>query len=255
MNMGRLFLMVVAGAAVWLGAHWLRDPHRTALPFGTTDLSSVQVQLARLPAEERKLVEDYVKRSNGDVLTPAFADPDEPLTARNFADAIELQRRWLAKRVVQDAHAAELKAGREARRAPLRELVDASVVRAEILARNDFQALQDPAFYQRPHEVDKSPVFVLKVRVENLGNDRILAMRGGLQAHDRDAYLPLDLCWIDLREQLAPHDSVEFYCGHDFRQAGQQQKDFVADPPGRFEVEWQPQYVKLEDGRELDSGR
>jgi hypothetical protein len=51
------------------------DPRRTRLPFGTTDLSSVQDALSKLPPEERELVEDYVKRSRGDVMPAALGDP------------------------------------------------------------------------------------------------------------------------------------------------------------------------------------
>ncbi len=68
MNIQTLFktigIMIFLIALVIYG----RDPYRTKLPFGSTDLSSVEKQLARLSPEDRKLVEDYVKRSKGDVL-------------------------------------------------------------------------------------------------------------------------------------------------------------------------------------------
>ena len=59
--------LVAIALLAWF-AHGLRDPLRTALPFGTTDLSSVQVQLRRLSPADRALVEAYVRRSHGDVL-------------------------------------------------------------------------------------------------------------------------------------------------------------------------------------------
>jgi hypothetical protein len=250
----RLFSLLVAIALAWL---YMRpgDPHRTALPFGTTDLSSVQKQLARLPDDERKLVEDYVKRSNGDVLTPKFADPEDPLTARTFAEAIVLQKRWAAKQSVADAKAADLKADREARMAPLRDIVEARVVSARVMTLNEFQQLSDPDYAKKAHQVSDATTFVLRVRVENHGSQSILALKGELQARDRDAYLPMNLCWIDLQQEIASGDSTEFYCGNTARQASDQQRAYADHAEGRFTEEWQPQYLKLASGRELYTGR
>jgi hypothetical protein len=250
----RLLSLLLAITIAWL---FMRpgDPHRTALPFGTTDLSSVQKQLARLPDEERKLVEDYVKRSNGDVLTPKFADPEDPLTARTFAQAIELQKRWAAKQSVADAKAADLKADREARMAPLRDIVEARVVSAKVMTLNEFQQLSDPDYARKAHQVSDATTFVLRVRVENHGSQPILALKGALQARDRDAYLPMDLCWIDLQQEIPSGESSEFYCGNRARQANDQQRAYADHAEGRFTEEWQPQYLKLASGRELDAGR
>lgn len=250
----RVFLLVLVAAFTW----WLMrpgDPHRTALPFGTTDLSSVHKQLSRLPDDERKLVEDYVKRSNGDVLTPKFADPDNPLTARTFAEAIDLQRKWAAKQTVADAQAADRQADREARRAPLREIAVAHVVSAKVMTRNESLALTDPDYAKKAHQVSDATTFVLKVRVENHGSQPIVALKGSLQARDRDAYLPLDLCWIDLQQEIAAGEGVEFYCGNSARQASDQQRAFADQDSARFTEEWQPQYLKLANGRELEAGR
>jgi hypothetical protein len=235
---------------------WCGDPHHTRLPFGTTDLSSVQKQLAKLPPADRTLVEAYVKRSNGDVLPKQFADPDDPLTARTFAEAIELQRTWEAKAKIYDARIAKIRAEREAKLAPLRAVVRASVVKAEVLTRNEYQARRDPTFYQRPYRVDGSPAFLSTIRIQNLTDQTIVAVRGSLEAHDAQAYLPMDLCWIDIGEQqsIPSHGSLDLLCGHDYRMASQQQRDFIANPRGRFEVVWEPQYAKFADGRELKSG-
>ncbi len=250
----RLLSLLVAIGIAWL---FMRpgDPHRTALPFGTTDLSSVHKQLARLPDEERKLVEDYVKRSNGDVLTAKFADPEDPLTARTFAEAIELQKRWVAKQSVVDAQAADRKADREARMAPLREIVEARVVSAKVMTLNASQELTDPGYAKKAHQISDALTFVLRVRVENHGSQPIVALKGSLQARDRDAYLPMDLCWIDLQQEIASGDSVEFYCGNSARQASDQQKAFADHDESRFTEAWEPQYLKLASGRELDAGR
>src|SRR3954470_15241381 len=89
-------IVVLVGAALALYL-WRGDPHHTKLPFGTTDLTSVEKDLRKLPVTERALVESYVKRSNGDVLSQQFADPEDALTARTFSEAIALQRKWEAK--------------------------------------------------------------------------------------------------------------------------------------------------------------
>lgn len=256
MSVGKVFWLIVLAAALVLMVRCSRDPHRTALPFGSTDLSSVQPQLARLPLHERELVEAYVKRSGGDVLLPSMADPDAPLTARTFGQAISLERDWQVKVQQADARSAELRQVRLARLAPLLALVDADVAKAEILTRNEYQARKDPGFLQRPYRVDTNPVFVSRIRVHNRGSATVVALTGSLHVRDREAVLPMDLCWIDLGSQraLAAGASIEFDCGNANRDASQQQRDFVSNPPGRFTVEWEPHHIKLASGRELDAG-
>jgi hypothetical protein len=116
--------LVAIALLAWF-AHGLRDPLRTALPFGTTDLSSVQVQLRRLSPADRALVEAYVRRSHGDVLPAKFADPDQPFTARTLGEAIALEKAWDVRRDAKDAEAARRQAERDAAMAPLRDAVEA----------------------------------------------------------------------------------------------------------------------------------
>ena len=255
MSFRTIAMIAVFAAAIFGMARCSSDPHRTALPFGSTDLTSVEKQLAALPAEERALVEAYVARSGGDVLTPQFADPDDPLTARTFAQAIELQKRWNEKMGVLEQRLSALRVEREGKLAPLRALVRATVVKSEVVTRNEYQARQDPGFYSRAYQVDKSPTFISLIRVQNRSNERILAVKGSLKAQDRDQTLPLDLCWIDLGSdhELAPGATTDFYCGNVLHGVSEQQRDFIALPAGRFQVEWIPKYVKLASGREIDS--
>lgn len=240
----RNLVLILAIGLLFFGYRFSSDPHRTALPFGSTDLSTVQTELARLPADERALVEDYVKRSNGDVLPAQFADPDDPLTARTFGEAIALQRAWLERKKVDDARMADLRAERDARLAPLRAIVDARVVKAQIVGSDGSPA------------TDGSGDFVTRIRVQNRGNEGIVALSGSLKARDRDEYLPLDLCWIDLGSQqaLAAGASTEFDCGNSRGGASAQERAYVSNPPGRFTVEWEPRHIKLASGREMDSG-
>lgn len=255
MHFRTLFITLLLVGGTFMLYRWHSDSYSTQLPL-STDLSKLQKQLAKLPADERALVEAYVKRSRGDVLPARFADPDEPLTARTFREAIELQRTWNAKMKVAEARAAEARAQREAKLAPLRAVVHAGVVKAEIITRNEYQALRNPNFYQQPYRVDKSPTFITVIRVENRGDDTIVAMRGSLQARDSEQYLPMDLCWISLNDSrpIAPGGHVELTCGHDHRGAGPQQEAFVNNREERFRVVWEPRYVKFASGRVLDTG-
>jgi hypothetical protein len=93
--------------------------------------------------------------------------------------------------------------------------------------------------------------------LQNLSDETINAFRGSLEAHDAQAYLPMDLCWIDIgeRQSIPSGGTLELMCGHDYRTASQQQKDFASNPGARFDVVWRTQYVKFLDGRELQSER
>lgn len=262
MSIGRILGVLAGVVIVFFVVHALRDPHRAALPFGSTDLAPVEGALRRLPAEERALVESYVKRSNGDVLPAKFADPDNPLTARTFGEAIVLEKRWkekmLQQQAVADAHAAE----RDAAMAPLRDAVTARVAKSEVISRDEFDARQaqagphyDSSGAKIGHRNDSSPVFVVTVAIDNHSDADVVALKGALEAKDRDNYLPLDLCWVDLNEQrtINAHSHTEIQCANRNFIAGPNQRAFVDDPPGRFEVVWKPKLVKLSDGKVLDS--
>jgi len=256
MTLRRLFLLAIVVVAIVMAGRYVRDPYRTPLPFGSTDLSGAQAELARLPSGERALVEAYVTRSRGDVMPARFADPDAPLTARSFGEAIALQRAWEVEMAARDAQAAKRRAARDARLAPLRAIVDARVVSAAIVTESEYRARNDPNF-RRGGRGGEIPSLVTRVRVENLGEQGIVAMKGSLKARDSESVLPLDLCWIDLGsgQELAPGDSTEFDCGLAHRHASPEARAFVSDSTSRFQIEWEPQYVKLADGRELDGGR
>lgn len=262
MSANRLLGIVAGVVALLLAAHWLRDPHRTALPFGSTDLSSVESALRRLPAEERGLVEAYVKRSNGDVLPAQFADPDNPFTARTFGQAIALEKRWQEKMRAQQTVANARAAERDAAMAPLREAVSARVARSEVISRDEFDARRNPAGPQYgstgakvAHRADSSGVFVVTVGIDNHTDADVVALKGALEAMDRDNFLPLQLCWVDLDERrtIAAHAHAEIQCANRNFVAGPNERAFVDAAPGRFEVRWNPKLVKTSDGKVLDS--
>jgi len=251
----RLKWQLFVGAAVLAGLLIYRmDPRQTRLPFGSTDLSSVAEQLAELTPEDRLLVESYVKRSNGDVHHPAWADPDDPLTARTFGEAIALQCKWNEKRGVELEKQAQHMAERQARLEPLRAVVHASVSQAEILTKNEYQALMHPEIDPKNYAVDRSPVFVAHIRIENLGDSAVTELQGSLQAVDsqKKSYFPTSICWLDTRQEFAPYSETEIICASE--RASADHRDFVEDEHDRFEVQWEPRHIKFANGRELDSG-
>ena len=237
--------------------HRSHDPMRTALPFGTTDLSSVEPALQRLKADDRALVEAYVKRSHGDVLLPSMADPEQPFTARTFAQAIALEKAWDIKRDALAAVEAKNDAARDEAMAPLRALVEADVERAEILSPRELIKPREPVNgIVSPLPSDKPTVFAVTVSLHNLGSKAIVAVSGSLEATDRDSVLPLDLCWIDVGPQnrIDPASRTEIRCANLHRRASDQQRAFIDPPLGRFTVVWKPKSVQFEDGTRMESG-
>lgn len=242
---------------LWFIVHWARDPHRTALPFGTTDLSSVEPQLKRLPAEERRLVETYVKRSNGDVLPPKFADPDNPFTARSFSEAIELQQRWEVKVKEMEAKAAAMQVQRDAAMAPLREAVEARLIRAELLSARDWaQRYDQPDRAVKQALPNEAAVFVTTIGVYNHTANDVVHVTGSLHAKDRDHWMQLDLCWIDAgRNQPVPAvGHVEVQCSSGSRALDGRERLLIDEGAGdRFTVVWEPHTIEFADGRKLDA--
>ncbi len=240
---------------LWAFVHWARDPHRTALPFGTTDLSSVESQLKRLPAEERRLVETYVKRSNGDVLPPKFADPDNPFTARSFAEAIELQQRWEVKVTEMEAKAAALQAQRDAAMAPLREAVEARLIKAEFVSARDWaQRYDHPNQTVKQALPNEAAVFVTTINVYNHTATDVVHVTGSLHAKDRDHWMKVDLCWIDTKQIVPSLGHVQLQCSSRNRAADGRERLLIEQGDGdRFTLQWEPHTIEFADGRKLDA--
>jgi hypothetical protein len=253
----RKLLLVIAllAVAVW-GARCSRDPLRTELPFGSTDLSSVEATLAKLAPEDRARVEAYVKRSNGDFLPAGMGDPDMPFTARTFAEAIELERQWEA-RMAQDAIVQQgRETEREAALAPLRAIVSAEILRASIDTNGGGSGPgvggAQPAGLRIQGGGERMR---LSLRVRNRSAQDVVQLAGTLRARDRDSPLGLSLCYFEISAQqpLTAYEVRDFDCVQQ-RAISEQERAFVAGAPGRFSVEWLPREMKLADGRSLKSG-
>lgn len=241
--------LLLAGFAVW-GVIELRDPRRTALPFATTDLSGVQDQLARLEPEERELVEAYVRRSGGDVLPPNLADPDEPLTARSFGEAIELQRRFLADMQVQEQQRRARRAARDAALQPLRSALSLELVSRDILAAGEVQGGSTlPG-------AGGHPVLVTTWRLRNTSPFTIEAYKGAVSVRKRRP-LPtelgvLDGCYFDTITPLAAGETLERRCAMLNRAAGPAEHAYAAMDEDAFEIDWEPRLIRYPGGQTLE---
>jgi hypothetical protein len=256
MNLRSLLPWLVLIVLVVAAARCSRDPLRTQLPFGSTDLSSVEAQLAKLAPEDRARVEAYVTRSNGDYLPVGLGDPDMPFTARTFAEAIELERQWESRMAEEAVTQRAREAERERALAPLRAIVSAEIVSARLAhAVPASPAQARGAASEQGTPAGAPPPLRLTLRVRNLGSQAVVQLAGNLRARDREQALGLPLCYFEIAEHnaLAAHEVREFDCVQQ-RAANAQERAFAAPTPGRFSVEWLPRELTLADGRTLKSG-
>lgn len=237
-------------------AHLVRDPHRTHLPFGSTDLTSVQAKLDRLPADERQLVVDYVKRSGGDVLTARFADPDEPLTARTFGQAIALQKEFRIREAAGLVKQSAAEAQRAAQLEPLRRALSIELVTREIVPKSQLYAAPDPLQSPKQALPSDDPVLVTTWRVHNTTDFTIDEFSGGAHVHRAGTpftYLgQLDECWIVENTPLSAGATVNVRCGNVNHGASSTDREYVGMAPAALAVEWIPKHIVFAGGKALD---
>lgn len=230
------------------------DPHATRLPLDLADIPKVQPQLDQLPAEERQLVLDYLKRSKGDVLPPNLADPSAPLTARTFAEAIKLQREFIVTNGVEEARVAEFRAAREATLEPLREALAIEVVKKEITT-------ADEAFGRRPspgEPIHDAPTLVTTYRLRNNTAQTITHVTGSVSVRspsDPESLMGIDSCFIDRSLSIQGGQSLELRCGDVRKRPGDQAKEYVAMAEDSLLVRWEPRTITFEGGRVLEGLR
>jgi hypothetical protein len=253
-----LTILRIVGACTAIAAcvavvHFLGDPLRTPLP-PSADETPVLAELRKLDPTDRALVEAYIARSRGDVLPARFADPDQPFTAHTFAEAIPLERAWRAQSAKAQAAEAKRQAMLTAALLPLREAVDARVVRAERVSPRQLAPPPDVhAAILQPLPSDEPTIFSVIVSVRNLSGKAIAGVQGALVARDRDNPLPTDLCWIDIRRRIDPAGEFELRCLQRHTRMNARQRAFIDGPNGRFTVAWKPRRIEFADGTRLES--
>ncbi|MFC0676765.1 hypothetical protein ACFFGH_02710 [Lysobacter korlensis] len=256
MTLGRTASLLLSLAVLGWAVSVMRDPLRTRLPLGSTDLSAQQAQLDRLTDEQRQLVLAYVERSGGDVLPARFADPDVPLTARTFGEAIELQRRFVAMTREDDARAAERDAVRERELAPLRNALKAQLLSRQLVP--PMQALHPSgnSFGSAASAAgDEPPVLVTTYRIRNGTPYTIDSFEAGAHVHRAGARFSyvgaLDECWIEHREPLHPGSSVDVRCGGR-RTASADVQAYARMAARELAIEWIPKKIRFAGGSTLE---
>lgn len=255
--------------AVILGSIYIiRDPYRSHLPFGTTDLSSIQEKLDRLPEEDRTLVVEYVTRTNGDVLPPSMADPDDPITARTVREAIELQKNFRIKQDKLEAQAQERLAIRNKALAPLRAALSVTLEKREILPREELtihpKVLQEIRGREVKRAIDNTPISVATYRLTNTSEHVIEDIKIGIDIRKRSAVpkklttsfeMSLEHCYIEGLPQntpLAPQASVSVRCANVNKQASAADKAFINMPEEELVLEYTPKLIRFAEGNSLE---
>jgi hypothetical protein len=244
--------LIVAAVLAALGLYGaLRKPYGTLLPMDVHDLSEVQPQLDRLDDDERALVLGYLKRSNGDVLPPAMADPDFPFTARTFGEAIELQKRFLREQAERDAVAAQRRAERDRLLEPLRDALGLRLLRRELLSRDQALGIADTGGAKRAD--DGTRVLVVTYRLSNPSGRDIASAKGSVDVFDADGRRRTH-CWLE-QDALEAFASAELRCGNAMRNADPDERAFAGLPADGLRLEWEPAEIVFADGSRLSAPR
>lgn len=268
MDLKVLIKRILITAAILWGVYIIRDPYRTGLPFGTTDLSSIQEKLDKLPEEDRTLVVEYVTRTNGDVLPAAMADPDDPITARTVREAIALQKNFRIKQEQAEAKAQERAAIRNKALTPLRAVLSVTIEKREIVPREELTI--DPKFLQEVRNrvpkraIDSTPILMTTYRLTNTSENVIETIKLAVDIKKRPAKpkrliesfdLGLEHCYIDGFPQntpLAPQASVSVRCGNIHKQASPTDKAYVEMPEEELVLETTPKFIRFAEGNTLE---
>jgi len=219
----------------------------TTLPLNLADIPKIQPQLDKLKSEDRELVLGYLKRSKGDVLPAKFADPDEPLTARTFAEAIKLQREFKARQKVQEAGAETRRDEREAGLEPMRKALGIELVKREIVSADEATGRAP----QQGRALNNAPTLVTTWRLINASGDTITSAAGTVTVRttsDPNSLMGVTSCYIDRREPIPIGQIVEVRCGGTNRHAGDAEKEFVALPESSLVITWEPRMITLANG-------
>lgn len=259
--MNRWMVLGLLGLAlcIW-GALRSSNPLHTTLPFGSTDLSSVEAELARLAPDDRKRVEDYVRRTNGDYLPGNLGDPDDPVTARTFAEAIELQTRFEAKMQEQEAKAALFRAERDQRFAPLRKVMAMNVLKREMLTDAQIYGVAAPsspaAKSANPNQAGDPQRAVTTYRLTNTSDQDIRAFGVLIElrqkVHAPDDFGIVASCWVDEVRTLAPGEHFDARCGRSMSLNRVTDAEYLVMPFEQLEIRWEPKRIEFANGDKLE---
>ena len=194
------------------------------------------------------------------MLPEKFADPTEPLTARTFAEAIQLQRRFLDEQAAIGAKVAERATGRDAELAPMRAALNVEVVERAIMSREIAVLPPGPTLDEyragTKRAIDDRPVLVTTYRLRNVSGRSIDSVKvlaevvtAGDAAGPRAGIL--SYCFLERREQLPPGESADFRCAELTRTASASDSAFAAMPIAGLAVRLTPRSIAFGDGTAL----
>jgi hypothetical protein len=246
----RFLIFLVALMFAGWGISVMRDPYRTRLPQ-SDDIRSVEAQLNRLPLEDRELVIGYLQRSHGDVLPGHFADPDDPLTARTFAEAIALQKHYVERVRQREAAANARAAARAAALAPLRAALDVRLLDRRVMPRSEAMQLLPP----QNQMTDETPVLVSTYTIENVArNGNIDALKLGVNIYRlprKSGDASIDSCFIEHDASIGEAERIEIRCGNLNRRASDADRSYTELGDDELEIEVVPRLIRFADGSEL----
>ena len=227
---------------------WLDQPLKTRLPLSEAGIPSIQPQLDRLKPGDRDLVLRYLARSKGDVVSAEMADPDAPLTARTFEQAIQLQAQYDAKFAREEASSAARQAVRDAAHKPLQDAVSITVVKREILSR---EQVTGSAPISGRDANQSGTVLVVTYRLHNHSRHTVVRLEGKVEIRSTDApdaLLGLATCWISLDRPISTGGVAEVRCADVTRTAGADAHKLVALPAAALDVSWTPKLIAFGSG-------
>ena len=245
MTITRLLLLgAFAGVIAW-GAYRHFDPYRAKLPLGSTDLSSLQDTLDRLPPQDRSLALDYVKRTGGASDSDSILVADQLAAMPTLREAIARQQAWVDKSARFNTSLNAAFAAYNAQFDALRKALQIELVRS------DASAPHPHTFRFKnttPHTIEafEAHVMVRKARMSLTESGGFLAARVGFAypfPQGRLAFLPAGY----RHPVLIPFASVEMNSPP--LAAGNLPLAKAAD--GELIVETYPTYIRFAGGEEL----
>jgi hypothetical protein len=245
-----LVIVLLTGWGVMNG----RDPYRAYLPLGTEDMGSIRSELDRLPKDERDLVEGYAKRAKGRIAEAAYSDSGEPYTARTVADAIVLQREFLARTGAKEARMpsaeAQRETAREDRLAPMRRAISLDLLDRRIMTPeqrlDELGANHVPGTAKRGIKKGES-ILIMTFRLSNRSVSEIGTAKVWAAVRKADTGQTLAECYINFSGTLAVNDSTEIRCQRKGDPTDADRK-FVDIPDRDLSLEWVPSYVRFSNG-------
>jgi hypothetical protein len=234
-----------------------KGPLGTPLPGSPQELPKLRKALDQLTPEERGLVERYVARSKGTVLPPMFADPEDPLTARTFGEAIKLQRELEARHAKNQAVLDAQRKLREEQLAPLREALSVELQSREIIGPEEFLHRGLPSSEATKPPADTERALIVTYRVRNNSAEPIERFSIWVTVRtidDPSSSRGISSCTLEevrVLEPLEPGAQSDIHCGDLYTRATAADEQFAALPQHALMLTYEPREIRFASGRKM----